>query len=156
MKILVSYFSASGVTEKVAVKIAKALDGDILEIVPKDKYTNSDLDWHDKTSRSSVEMTNESSRPEILNEVISNEYDKILIGFPIWWGIAPRVINTFIEANDLSNKDIYIFVTSGGSGCEYALEDLKRHYPNLNFVSARRFNGMENEEDYKKFVEGGV
>ena len=156
MKILVSYFSASGVTEKVAVKIAKALDGDILEIVPKDKYTNSDLDWHDKTSRSSVEMTNESSRPDILNEVISNEYDKILIGFPIWWGIAPRVINTFIEANDLSNKDIYIFVTSGGSGCEYALEDLKKHYSNLNFVSARRFNGMENEEDYKKFVEGGV
>ena len=86
MKILVSYFSVSGVTEKVAEKIAKALDGNILEIIPKDKYTASDLDWHNKMSRSSVEMTNESSRPEILNEVISNEYDKILIGFPIWWG----------------------------------------------------------------------
>ena len=156
MKILVSYFSVSGVTEKVAKKIASALNGDILEIIPKDKYTNLDLDWHNKMSRSSLEMINENSRPEILNNIINNEYDKILIGFPIWWGVAPRVINTFIEANDLSNKDIYIFVTSGGSGCEYALEDLKKHYSNLNFVSARRFNGMEDNDDYKKFVRGGV
>ncbi len=153
MKILVSYFSASGVTEKVAEKIAKALDGKILEIVPRDKYTDLDLDWNNKESRSSLEMTNEGSRPEILNEVISDDYDKILIGFPIWWGVAPRVINTFIELNDFSNKNIYVFVTSGGSGCEYALEDLRKHYPNLNFVSARRFNGTEDSADYVKFVQ---
>ena len=151
-KILVSYFSASGVTKKVAEKIAEVLDGDIFEIVPKDKYTNLDLDWNNKMSRSSFEMNNENSRPEILNGVISNKYDKIVIGFPIWWGVAPRVINTFIETNDLSNKDLYVFVTSGGSGCEYAFEDLKNHYPNLKFVSARRFNGMENDGDYMNFI----
>lgn len=153
MKILVSYFSASGVTKEVAEKIVEVLDGNIFEIVPKDKYTNSDLDWNNKMSRSSIEMTNENSRPEILNKANINNYDKIVIGFPIWWGVAPRIINTFIELNDLSNKDIYIFVTSGGSGCEYAFDDLKKHYPNLNFVSAKRFNGMENDEDYVNFVQ---
>ena len=95
-KILVAYFSASGVTKNVAEKIASIVKGDLFEIEPKDKYTDEDLNWHNKQSRSSVEMKDKSSRPEIKeNNLDISSYDTILIGFPIWWGVAPRVVNTF-------------------------------------------------------------
>ena len=115
-KILVSFFSASGVTKEVASKIAKYTGGDLFEIEPVNKYTNEDLDWTNKQSRSSVEMNNPSSRPEVKNKVSNiSDYDTILIGFPVWWDLAPTIINTFIEENNLENKKIYVFATSGGS-----------------------------------------
>ena len=115
-KVLVSYFSASGVTKRVAEKIAKAINGDLFEIEPTQKYTSEDLDWTNKQSRSSIEMQDKTFRPQILNKV-SNiiEYDTVVLGFPVWWYTAPTIINTFIEENNLKEKNIYIFVTSGGS-----------------------------------------
>ena len=115
-KILVSYFSASGVTKKIAEKITNAVSGDLFEIEPVEKYTPEDLDWTNKQSRSSVEMNDKSFRPAVLNKVSNiSEYDTIVIGFPVWWYTAPTIINTFIEENNLEGKNIYDFVTNGGS-----------------------------------------
>lgn len=115
-KILVSYFSCSGVTKKVAQQIASLLKCDTYEIKPKIPYNTADLNWMDKNSRSSVEMKNADSRPEILNNCNIDEYDVIFVGFPIWWYVAPTIINTFLESYDFSNKTIIPFCTSGGSG----------------------------------------
>ena len=114
---LVAYFSASGVTAKVAENLSDGLGADLFEIVPKVRYTKADLNWRDKTSRSSVEMSNPASRPEIetLRDNVS-DYDTIFIGFPIWWYVAPTIINTFLESYDLTGKTIIPFATSGGSG----------------------------------------
>ena len=118
-KKLVAYFSASGVTAKAAGKLAKAADADLFEIKPVQPYTRADLDWMNKKSRSSIEMADKSSRPEIA-EKVSNmaDYDVIFVGFPIWWYVAPTIINTFLEQYDLSGKKIVLFATSGGSGTE--------------------------------------
>ena len=152
-KILVSYFSASGVTKRVAEKIASSIEGDLFEIEPVQKYTAADLDWTNKQSRSSIEMSDKSSRPEVLSKVLNiNEYDTIVIGFPVWWYTAPTIINTFIEENDLSGKNIYVFVTSGGSSSGKSFNDLKNTYSNINFVSDRRFTGTESAEDYRDWV----
>ena len=149
-KILVSYFSASGVTKNVADKISQSVGGDLFEIEPTIKYTSADLDWTNKQSRSSVEMQDKSSRPSIAKKVDNlDEYDTVVIGFPVWWYTAPTIINSFIEENDLNGKRIYVFVTSGGSSSEGSFNDLKRTYPNLNIISSKRFNGMESIEDYK-------
>ena len=109
--ILVSYFSASGVTKGVAEKIANAVNGDLFEIEPVQKYTDEDLDWTNKRSRSTIEMNNRSFRPPVLNKVSNiNEYNTVIIGFPVWWYTAPTIINTFIEENNLEGKNVYIFV----------------------------------------------
>ncbi len=152
-KVLVSYFSASGVTKKVAEKIAKAINGDLFEIEPTQKYTLEDLDWTNKQSRSSIEMQDKTSRPQILKRV-SNiaEYDTVVLGFPVWWYTAPTIINTFIEENNLEGKDIYVFVTSGGSGSEGSFKDLKNTYKNLNFIKSKRFTGREIDEDYINWI----
>lgn len=152
-KILICYFSATGKTKVVAHNIAKAIGGDLFEIVPSIKYTENDLDWEDKTSRSSIEMDNINSRPKILNKVESiDNYNTILIGYPIWWYTAPRIINTFIEENNLKNKKIYLFATSGGSGIEKSLSDLKDTYKDLNFISAKRFSGNEDANTYLNWL----
>ena len=116
-KKLVAYFSASGVTAKVAERLSESIGADLHEITPKVRYTDADLDWRDKTSRSSIEMTNPASRPEI-ERIRDNmqDYDTIYLGFPIWWYIAPTIINTFLESYDLTGKTIVPFATSGGSG----------------------------------------
>ncbi len=125
-KKLVAYFSASGVTAKAAEKLAKAADADLFEIKPVQPYTRADLDWMNKKSRSSIEMADKSSRPEIA-EKLSNmaDYDVIFVGFPIWWYVAPTIINTFLEQYDLSGKKIVLFATSGGSGFGKTVENLK-------------------------------
>ena len=152
-KILVSYFSASGVTKKIAEKITNAVSGDLFEIEPVEKYTPEDLDWTNKHSRSSVEMNDKSFRPAVLNKVSNiSEYDTIVIGFPVWWYTAPTIINTFIEENNLEGKNIYVFVTSGGSGSEGSFRDLKNTYENLNFISNKRFTGRESNEDYINWI----
>ncbi len=152
-KVLVSYFSASGVTKGVAEKIAKALDADLFEIEPVEKYTMQDLDWTNKDSRSSVEMNNRSFRPYVKNTVENvDEYDTIVLGFPVWWYTAPTIVNTFLEENDLSGKNVYVFVTSGSSDCEGSFNDLKNAYTNINFISGRRFKGNESEEEYRNWI----
>lgn len=116
-KILVAYFSASGVTKKVGDEIARISGGDVFEIIPKDIYTSADLNWMNKRSRSTLEMNDPSSRPEITGMVADMaSYDVVIVGFPIWWGVAPRIIETFLESYDFSRKTIIPFCTSGGSG----------------------------------------
>lgn len=152
-KILVSYFSASGVTKKVAVKVAESIKADLFEIEPVQKYTDEDLNWHDKKSRSSIEMQDKTSRPEIRNTVSNiDEYDTIIIGFPVWWYTAPTIINTFIEKNNLEGKNVYVFVTSGGSSSQGSFKDLKNTYKNLDFISDKRFKGNENPEEYINWI----
>ena len=116
-KILVAVFSASGVTKRVGEEIVRVSGGDFFEIVPQKPYTSADLDWTNKRSRSSVEMNDLSARPEVANTVPNMDaYDTVIIGFPIWWGVAPRIIETFLESYDFSGKTIIPFCTSGGSG----------------------------------------
>ncbi len=138
MKKLVAYFSASGGTKAKAEELASAVSADLFEIKPEVPYSAADLDWRNKESRSSLEMKDESSRPKIAEDNVDTTiYDRVYIGFPIWWGVAPRVINTFIESHDLSGKEIVIFATSGGSGIQYALDDIKRKYPDLDVIGGK-------------------
>lgn len=125
-KKLVAYFSASGVTKRAAERLAKAAGADLFEIKPAVPYTDADLNWMDKKSRSSVEMNNPASRPEIAERLEHmEEYDTVFIGFPIWWYVAPTIINTFLESYDFSGKTIIPFATSGGSGLGRTVEVLK-------------------------------
>ena len=152
-KILVSYFSASGVTKGVAEKIANAVEGDLFEIEPVEKYTDADLNWMDKQSRSTIEMNDRSFRPPVKNKVENlGDYDKVVIGFPVWWYTAPTIINTFIEENDLTGKSIYVFCTSGSSGVDGSLNDLKNTYPNLNFISGKRLKSNVDLEEIKTWL----
>ena len=123
-KILVAYFSASGVTKGVAQRLAKAAGADLFEIRPAVPYTQADLNWTDKKSRSSVEMNDPLSRPEIA-EMLPNmaDYDTVFVGYPIWWYVAPHIINTFVESYDLSGKTLVAFATSGGSGIGKTVEE---------------------------------
>ena len=115
--VLVAVFSASGVTKRVGEEIARIAGADFYEIVPKQRYTGADLNWMNKNSRSSVEMNDPAARPEIANAAQDMDlYDTVIIGFPIWWGVAPRIIETFLESYDFSGKTIIPFCTSGGSG----------------------------------------
>ena len=125
-KSLVTYFSASGVTKKVAEKLAEAAGADLFEIKPEVAYTEADLNWMDKKSRSSIEMNDKSFRPAI-SEKFNNmeDYDVVYIGFPIWWYVAPTIINTFLESYDFSGKTIVLFATSGGSGFGNTVSELK-------------------------------
>lgn len=151
-KVLVSYFSASGVTKGVAEKVATAINGDLFEIEPVEKYTNEDLDWTNKQSRSSIEM-NENIKPAILTKVSNlEEYDTICLAFPIWWYKEPTIIDKFLEENDMSGKKIYVFVTSGSSSIDSTYKSLKNNFQNLNFVSGKRFTGNESNEDYINWI----
>ena len=126
-KILVAVFSASGVTERVGREIARLSGGDFYEIVPKAPYTDADLNWMDKKSRSTIEMNDPSARPEITGKVSDMAaYDVILLGYPIWWGVAPRIIETFLESYDFGGKTIVPFCTSGGSGLGRSGEKLQQ------------------------------
>ena len=152
-KVLVSYFSASGVTKGVAEKIAKIIEGDLFEIEPVEKYTDADLNWMDKNSRSTLEMNDKEFRPPVKNKVDNlADYQKIVIGFPVWWYTAPTIINTFIEENDLTGKEIYVFCTSGGSGVDGSLNDLKKIYSNLNFISGKRLKNSVDEEEINTWL----
>ncbi len=125
-KTLVAYFSASGVTKKLAENLAEAADADLFEIKPKTPYTKADLDWTDKTSRSTIEMNDPTSHPAIAEKLGNMDaYDIVFVGFPIWWYIAPKIINTFLESYDLSGKTIILFATSGGSGMGKTVEKLR-------------------------------
>lgn len=124
-KKVVAYFSASGVTRHVSEKLAKEIGADLYEIQPEELYSQEDLDWRNKDSRSSLEMRDKSSRPALkAKDFPFEEYQEIHIGFPIWWGVAPHIVNSFLEAYDFSGKEIYPFATSGGSGFGKSKEEL--------------------------------
>lgn len=154
-KALVVYFSATGNTKKVAENLAKALDADIYEIKPAVPYTAADLNWRDKTSRSSVEMSNEASRPEMAeNDISVKEYDVIYLGFPIWWGTAPRIVKTFLEKHDFSNKKIVLFATSGSSGMGNTAEDLKPSVATIAQIKPGKvLNGNPSVEELKYWAQ---
>ena len=151
-KILVSYFSASGTTKRDAEKVSTAVGGELFEIEPKERYTEEDLNWMDKQSRSSIEMNN-NVKPEIASNVSNlEEYDKIVLAFPIWWYKEPTIIDKFLDENDMTGKNIYVFVTSGGSSVDASYKSLQNNYPTLNFISGKRFTGSESEEEYKSWL----
>jgi len=147
-KKLVAYFSASGVTAKVAENLSDALGADLFEIVPKVRYTKADLDWRDKNSRSTIEMNDPSSRPEIeaLRDNVS-DYNMIFVGFPIWWYVAPTIINTFLESYDLAEKKIIPFATSGGSGMGKTNEKLAVSCPGAQLAEGKVFSANATRQE---------
>lgn len=154
MKKLVAYFSASGVTKSAAERLAKAADADLFAIKPAVPYTRADLDWTNKKSRSSVEMNNPDSRPEIAERFPNMEdYDTVFIGFPIWWYVAPTIINTFVESYDFSGKTIIPFATSGGSGMGKTVEVLKPLCPGASWEEGKMLNRVS-DRDLESWVKG--
>ena len=152
---LVAFFSASGVTKKLAAKLAEATGSDIFEIVPKTLYTKADLDWRDGNSRSSVEMKDPASRPEIAGTCAAvSEYDTIYVGFPIWWYVAPTIINTFLESCDLAGKTVIPFATSGGSGMGGTNERLQPSCPGAKLLEGRVFRSGVSAAELKKWADG--
>lgn len=153
-KILVAYFSASGVTKKVAEKLAALVNADIHEIKPKVPYTKADLNWMDKKSRSSVEMNDKTFRPEIVKEDLNlSSYDTILLGFPIWWYVAPTIINTFLENYDFSGKRIVLFATSCGSGFGNTIKELKPSAADAEIVEGKILN-RASDDQLKEWIAG--
>ena len=153
-KTLVAYFSASGNTAKLARTLASVVDGDLHEIQPKQPYTPADLDWRDSKSRSSVEMNDKSFRPEIANKVDDMEkYDTIYIGFPIWWYVAPTIINTFLEQYNLEGKTIIPFATSGSSGMGNTNAELKNSCEGAILKEGKRFDTNASAQELKEWVE---
>ena len=154
MKKLVAYFSASGVTKAVAKVLAEAANADLFEIIPETPYTKADLDWTDKKSRSSIEMQNPACRPAIAKKIANmKEYAVVFVGFPIWWYVAPSIINTFLESYDFSGKTIIPFCTSGSSGVDKTEEGLKARCPSsVNWCPARLLNGRVNKEQLADWV----
>ena len=146
-KKLVAYFSATGTTMEAATRLARIAGADLHEIVPETLYTPADLNWRDKSSRSSVEMADKSSRPAIASRVENIEqYDTVFVGYPIWWYIAPTIINTFLEQYDMTGKTIVPFFTSGGSGAGETLRYLKPSAPGANWVEPKNFNYMSESD----------
>ena len=153
-KVLVAYFSASGVTAKKAEKIADILSADLFEIKPAVPYTKADLNWMDSKSRSSVEMADKSFRPEVASKRDNMaDYDIIILGFPIWWYVAPTIINTFLEQYDFSGKKIVLFATSGGSGFGNTVPELKVSVdPSCKIVEGALLNRGIDENVVKGWV----
>ena len=154
-KKIVAYFSASGVTAGLAKNLTEAAGADLYEIRPAVPYTNADLNWQDKNSRSSVEMNDKSFRPAIADtDANIADYDTIFVGFPIWWYVAPTIINTFLEAYDFSGKTIVLFATSGGSGMGNSSKELKTSVSDTAVIKdGKRFAASTSVDELKKWVE---
>lgn len=156
-KTLVAFFSASGNTKRVAEKLAAAIDSDLYEIKPAVPYTSADLNWRDRHSRSSVEMNDPSSRPE-LTDYHANiaGYDRIFLGFPIWWYTAPTVVRSFLESYDFTGKTIILFATSGGSGLGKTAKELASSCPGAAIEDGRLLNGNPAEAALKQWAESFI
>ncbi len=153
-KTLVAFFSASGVTKRAAEKLADAISADLYEIKPAVLYTNADLNWQDKRSRSSIEMNDPSSRLELADKNVDIEaYDRIFLGFPIWWYTAPTIIRSFLESYDFTGKIIVLFATSGGSGLGKTAKDLSASCPGAVIADGRLLNGNITESMLKQWSE---
>lgn len=151
--ILVAYFSATGTTARVAEKLADVTGGELYAITPAESYTSADLDWNDKQSRSSVEMNDPKSRPALKGKKENiADYDVVFIGYPIWWDLAPRVVDTFIESHELTGKTVIPFATSGGSTLAGSAAALKKSYPALNWKEGRLLNRTD-EKTIRTWIE---
>ncbi|MDO4587834.1 MAG: flavodoxin [Planctomycetia bacterium] len=153
-KTLVAYFSCSGITKRVAKTLAEVTGSDLFEIAPEVPYSSADLNWNNASSRSSVEMRDKSSRPAVATKVADiNAYDVVFVGFPIWWYVAPTIINTFLESCDFSGKTIILFATSGGSGFGKTVENLKSSVsPTTVIKEGKLLNGNPSEKDLTAWV----
>jgi len=152
MKRLVAYFSATGTTKRVAEQLAKLLSADIYEIKPVQRYTDADLNWMDKHSRSTLEMKDKSSRPEIVKDDLDlSKYDEILIGYPVWWYTAPTIINSFLEAYDFADKHIILWATSGSSGLGSSKEDLSKS-TKAKITNGRILRSSKDIEEFAKSI----
>lgn len=153
-KKLVAYFSASGVTRKTAKALADAIGADLFEIEPARPYTAADLDWMNKQSRSTVEMQDEAARPE-MKRMVANlaDYDTVFVGFPVWWYVEPRIIDTFLEAGDFSGKTIVPFATSGGSGLGQAPKRMAGFAKGANVAQGKLLNGHQSAAALKSWAE---
>lgn len=146
-KRLVAYFSAGGTTKKVAEMIANSAKADLFEIEPKIPYTKADLDWMDQKSRSSMEMNDKKFRPEVLDtDTVFNAYDEIILGFPIWWYVAPTIVNTFLEKYNFSGKKIILFATSGGSGFGNTARELQTSAPDSVITEGKIFHNVVKQQ----------
>ena len=155
MNVLVAYFSATGTTAKAAKALANAVGGELYEIKPAVPYTSADLNWMDKNSRSSVEMKDAHSRPALADtDAPVAGHDVIFLGFPVWWYVAPTILNTFLEAYDFTGKTIVLFATSGGSGLGKSAAGLRVSAPGAKIVDGRMLNGRLNEAELKAWAEG--
>ena len=154
-RILIAYFSASGTTARAAKNLAEAAGADLYEIKPSVPYTRADLNWNDKESRSSVEMNDKSFRPPLADKNAGiNAYDTILLGFPIWWYVAPTIINTFLESYDFTGKTIILFATSGGSGFGGTVDGLTGSVsPGTVIREGKLLNGNPSKDSLKRWVE---
>lgn len=153
-KILVAYFSATNTTEEIANYAAESMRADLYEIIPQEPYTDADLNYNDDNSRSSIEMNDPSSRPAISGSVENmDQYDIVFIGYPIWWGEAPRIMNTFMESYDFSGKTIVPFCTSGGSGIGSSAENLEQLTKDTNWLQGQRFNGSTSREEIVEWID---
>ena len=152
-KILVAYFSASGVTAKVAMKLAQAAGADLFEIKPQQPYTNADLNWMDKQSRSTLEMKDRNCRPVMAEKPDVSGYDVILVGFPIWWYREPSIIDTFMESADFTGKTIVPFCTSGGSGLGDSAKNMQSLAPGAKVLDGKRFSVSATPDELKKWAE---
>lgn len=154
-KVLVAYFSATGTTEGVAQHIANGLNADIYEIVPEEPYTDADLNYNDNNSRSTIEMNDASFRPAISGSVADMEqYDVVFIGYPIWWGEAPRIVSTFVESYDFSGKTVVPFCTSGGSGVGSSASNLEQLTSGATWMEGHRLGGGDSQDTVMEWVDG--
>ena len=152
---LVAYFSASGVTAKLAEQLSEANGADLHEIRAKEQYSQADLDWRNDKSRSSIEMKNKTFRPEIVDDKISiSEYDTVFVGFPIWWYVAPTIINTFLESHDFSGKTVVVFATSGSSDFGNTINELKISLPDsTKLIEGKVLNGKYTNKELSDWAE---
>ncbi|MBQ8677516.1 MAG: NAD(P)H-dependent oxidoreductase [Alphaproteobacteria bacterium] len=154
-KILVAYFSATGITAKVAERLAQATDADLFEIKPAQPYSNADLDWTDKKSRSSIEMDDRSSRPAIADQIADiSKYNVVFVGFPIWWYREPSIIDTFMESYNFSGKTVIPFATSGTSGIGDSGKNMQDLAPSARVLEGKRFSAGVSAEELKSWAEG--
>lgn len=154
-KNLVAYFSASGTTRRVATDLAAAVGADLYEIAPESPYTRADLNWNDRGSRSSREMGDESCRPALASDVPStSSYDAVFVGFPIWWYVEPRIVDTFLEACDLAGKTVVPFATSGGSGVGRAAAHIRSVVPDARVTEGGLLNGRHSQAQLASWAEG--
>lgn len=153
MRTLVAYFSATGTTARAARRLAEAVGADLFEIVPEQPYTAADLDWRDKNSRSSHEMADEKCRPAIAGDALDvSGYDTVFVGFPIWWYVEPRIIDTFLEAHDLSGKKVIPFATSGSSGLGKAPRRMASLAPGATVLEGRMLNGDPSADELRTWA----
>lgn len=152
-KKLVAYFSASGVTESVARNLSQTAGADLYRIQPEVPYTSADLDWMNKKSRSSIEMNDPASRPAIVaGDLDISSYDVVFLGFPVWWYVAPTIINSFLETYNFSGKTVIPFATSGSSGIENCEKKLQQQYPSINWKSGKLLNGHPGQDVLDSWV----